>query len=243
MSRWTEYVLECPCGTRFGATLLDGLDAGAAAQREAILDGSLQRFTCPGCDAIRTAVSEMVYLDLPGRQMVMVAPPWRMGDHARYAALAEAAFDTHVRRCAPPLVQALADEFRVRLVFGLDALAERLRAWDAGLDDQLIEAVKVDRFGAQADRLLSAPVYRLIGVDKTAWRLTFAAGDDEQAEVDLDVYLRAEADRIGAEARTPEIFAAPFGGFDAWLVEVLAPAWARRPHFEAIGERTPEPNR
>ena len=63
---------------------------------------------------------------------------------------------------APAAAAALAVGLRVRLVFGLVALREKLLAWDAGLDDVDLELLKLAAMRAVGEPLARAATLRLV---------------------------------------------------------------------------------
>ena len=147
MSVWSTERVTCEgCGAAIEAPVVVSVSASRAlaVREQARLAGSggLHRVRCPGCGVEHTLRRPLVYTDLPRRQWVHVAlvgerPRWR--EHEREAtALAGRAL-----RAGAPVIAAIADEVRVRVVFGYDELRERLRVWDAGLDDAIVECVKL----------------------------------------------------------------------------------------------------
>jgi hypothetical protein len=125
------------------------------AARDEILAGTFHRVTCGACTHVAQFDTRLLLSDFPRGQFVDVRP-------AAEAASADHARET-VAVFADGVAQAralgLVDEPRVRLVYGLAGLADKLRAWDAGLDDRAIELAKlalvleVDPFNQQRSQL------------------------------------------------------------------------------------------
>ena len=75
--------------------------------------------------------------------MVSVRLPEESDDWARWEVVAERAFWRQYPRGGESW-RADADDYRLRLVFGQWALREKLLLWDAGIDDAVVEVVKLD---------------------------------------------------------------------------------------------------
>lgn len=150
MSTFFHPTLSCPsCGHRFTAPILKGLHiTRLPEQRQAILDGTFQRFRCEGCgQAVRVERTDTVYTDFDRGHYVAVesrhAPDWRRSK-AKHAAVWDQAFTL-----GPAVAEELSHGMRHRLVFGTLALREKLLAWDNDLDDLVLEAVKGDALRAR----------------------------------------------------------------------------------------------
>jgi hypothetical protein len=148
VSRHADRELCCPhCQHRSVhpvAVSLDGERARAEGQREAILDDSFQRMTCAACGGAFRADGPLIYIDFDAKQWFGVFPaPWEAAwwDHEDAP---RGAFERTMIENCPPLVRSWAPGFQVRAVFGLDQLREKLVAHDAGLDDRVLEAYKLD---------------------------------------------------------------------------------------------------
>lgn len=116
----------------------DGLNAGRSpALRQAIIDRTFHRATCPVCG--RTAMIEkpFCYVDFARNTFISVVPTgarhlWKQAS----AALSEVM--VHV-----PEALSSAKNRQLRVVAGLGELREKLVAQDAGLDDRIAELLKV----------------------------------------------------------------------------------------------------
>jgi hypothetical protein len=237
MSTWAMRAVRCPCGHTQDAQLADGLHITRLPEvRARILDGTFHHVACRGCRRISVVEQKTLYTDFDRYHWVAVAPPWTIAAWPDWVAALEHEFDHNMRVAAPPMVRELADRFKVRLVFGLDALAEKLVAWDAGLDDRLVEALKLRLRAARPDQTPPDSRMRLVAVHRDRWALTLRITAPERDPVDvsvsLDAYLLAERHRAEAP---PEVLAAPFGGLDRLFAPALAAAtpMASRMHVVA----------
>ncbi|HEV7556243.1 MAG TPA: CpXC domain-containing protein [Kofleriaceae bacterium] len=161
MSTWFAEQLACTCGHEFTARLARGIHASRVPQvREQILRNELHVITCPACGAIADIHRDLTYADFDRFHWVRVARPDELDAWAALEAASLAQF-TRIVASGAPLVAELAERFRVRIVFDLDELRERLILWDAGLDDAVIECVKL--------RCLREPPARAPKTDHAHW--------------------------------------------------------------------------
>lgn len=146
MSVHEDRVLCCPhCRHEEARSVAVSLDAGRAAQqRREILDETFQRFPCKACGGTFRAEGPLIYIDFDGKLWLGVFPGaweaawWDHEDEPR------GAFERYMIESCPPLVRSWGPGFAVRAVFGLGRLREKLVAHDAGIDDRVLEAYKLD---------------------------------------------------------------------------------------------------
>jgi CpXC protein len=130
--------ITCTCGHRFGALLADSVnEARMPDVRQEILDGTFHRVTCPGCDRRMTIEKSFLYVNFQRNSITKVMP--RQDRHLWKQASAD------LNRSTEAIPEALspAGNRKLRVVFGLAELREKLVAEDAGLDDRLVELLKV----------------------------------------------------------------------------------------------------
>ena len=111
--------------------------------REAILDGSFQRGTCPGCGLAFRADPEFSYVDIGRGQYIGVWPSAQRGRWRECAARTQQVFDTTLGAAATSEAQEIGRKLEPRVVFGWPALVEKLIARQAGVDDRTLEVAKV----------------------------------------------------------------------------------------------------
>jgi len=140
VSTWKSEQLACPrCGAPVEAKVVRAVAAGRApAWRRAVLDGTLHRPRCGGCDAVVAIEAQFLYDDDARGEWVMVAPTAAL---AAWAAHEREAMATFARVMAASGVGRRPT--RVRVVFGVAELREKIAAWDAGLDDRQLECAKL----------------------------------------------------------------------------------------------------
>jgi hypothetical protein len=165
MSTFTQRACRCPaCGATQTRRIAAALNGGRApAARAALLDGSFQRQPCDACGRPFTVEDPLIYSDLGRGQLVQVAarrdlPRWPALEAEVAASAARVLTGPDAPASAAPLVVRL----RVRLVFGLAALREKLLAWDGGLDDVDLELLKLIAARQEGVPLAHAATLRLI---------------------------------------------------------------------------------
>jgi len=145
VSTFVPSTIDCACGERYLVEVANGLHISARPDvRQQILDGTFHRFHCPNCGATTNVDILLSFTDFPNRQWFTVAPSTALPHRKRYLELANTSYaQTMQSPTAPPLVQQWSGEMTRRLMFGLAALREKLVAFDAGLDDRVVELLKI----------------------------------------------------------------------------------------------------
>ena len=165
------------CGHSFIAPVADSIGANRAPwMLDAILDGSFHRFSCPQCQHVMQIEKELLFTDFARGHWVGVFPP---ADEPRFRECGELVTSTFAEALvekAPPLVTTWAPSFRVRVVFGLPELREKLLIWHNELDDRVIEVLKLDLI-ADRPELVAQGLFalRLDGVIEENGALAFVA--------------------------------------------------------------------
>jgi hypothetical protein len=223
MSVWYAQDLVCgACQHAFSTTLARGIHARRVPEvRAQIIDGSLHHIRCPACNAIVDAHRDLAYTDFARDHWVHVSTPASLADWVAVERYALETFDRYMFG-GPPVIAERARAFRVRVVFDLDELREKLTIWDAELDDAVVECVKLvclrERPSiAGADRRI-----RLRAIEPT--HLVMAAADRDHPRVDVarwtvprDVLYDVSSNRAEWEARMPALFDRGFVSLDRYL--------------------------
>lgn len=144
MSLFLTEELPCPdCGTPVSFELVHSVNADRRPDlRVAILDRSFQREPCPACGHTFRVEPELTYIDVGRGQWIAAWPASKQADWKALEQASQAAFDKAFGADAPGPARALGASLRPRMVFGWPALAEKLIAADAGIDDVTLELVK-----------------------------------------------------------------------------------------------------
>lgn len=145
MSTFARVPVRCPaCGVSTQARLAESANAGRhPAFRAQVLDGTFMRVRCSGCGAHTVVERELLYTDLSRGQLIGVFPSERRVDGASIDAGFRSVMET---LASEPGLAGSAIGLR-RVVFGYAELREKLVMAEAGLDDRVIEALKLVLLG------------------------------------------------------------------------------------------------
>src|SRR4051794_15414177 len=118
--------VRCPaCGTEQDAQLVQTIDPREnPADKEKLLAGELNVLACSKCSKVTPMASTVLYQD--GTNYCQVVPGGEKAMEEAAAAFAVSGISG-----------------RRRLVPSLNALVEKVKLWDAGLDDRYVEMTKV----------------------------------------------------------------------------------------------------
>lgn len=141
MSTFATVSLPCPsCGHTSSVRLAESANAARHPPfRAQVLAGTFMRFVCEQCHEATVVERELLYTDLPRGQAIAVFPSERRGEgvameqgfEGMWGGLAE---EPGLAGKSLPLR---------RIVFGYAELREKLICADAGLDDRVVEALKL----------------------------------------------------------------------------------------------------
>src|SRR6516164_10213567 len=145
MSVFQPRALRCPhCGHTNTETVALSLHGPRVSEVvAAIRSGTFQSFVCASCGGGYRADGPLIYVDFEQKHWIGVFPRDR---ERSWALLEQQPLDSFRRALidyAPPFVRGMSDGFHIRTVFGLDALAEKLTLLEAGVDDRVVEMVKL----------------------------------------------------------------------------------------------------
>ncbi|MBT9459506.1 MAG: CpXC domain-containing protein [Burkholderiaceae bacterium] len=145
MSLYHPVNLNCPhCAKALEFSASVSVNADRAPElREAILDGSFQRESCPHCGTGLRLDPQLNYLDVGRGQWIAAYPGAWIDRWAELEAGAQQAFDKAFGAQAGTAAREIGAELKPRLVFGWGGLREKLVAADAGLDDTGLELTKI----------------------------------------------------------------------------------------------------
>ncbi len=199
MSVFRDRSIACPkCGEREERYLAISLNAARAAKaRQAILDGEFQNFACARCGARFVVDGPLVWLDFPRKRWLMVFPSaWE----SAWRALERDPLRSHQESMvehAPEMVRDQAEGYTIRTLFGFAQLRDKLRALEAGLDDEALEVLKLDAMRAGVGIALH-PSERLELI-AAGDPLVLAVAGDPARRIEVP---RARLDEIAADRAT-----------------------------------------
>ncbi|MBP2327197.1 hypothetical protein JOF56_007582 [Kibdelosporangium banguiense] len=110
---------------------------------ESIVAGTFQCYTCGGCGIGYRADGPVIYVDFETKRWIGEFPATMERGWASLEQQPMDVFRQSLIDLAPAFLRAEADGFTVRAVFGLAALAEKIRLLEAGLDDRAVEVAKL----------------------------------------------------------------------------------------------------
>jgi len=150
--------------------------------RDAILQSRFQDETCPHCQTSFRLAPEFNYLDVGHGQWIAALPAASVRDWIQFEDQTKDSFDLSYGSKAPKAARDIGVDLAVRLTFGWPALREKIFANDRGIDDAVLEMLKLEMIR----RVPSAPLaegieLRLVGA--TDEDLTFVWIDAESEEV------------------------------------------------------------
>ena len=202
MSTWFEEPVRCPhCTLDQPARLAHGVHVARAPEvRDQLFARTFHAITCRGCAAVFVAQRPLIYTDMDRKHWVQVAlqderPRWPELENT-VEAVYERAFT------GSPLARELSDRMKLRLVFGLEELREKLVIWAANLDDASVECLKIELI-----RRDPALAHRSLVVDTVAadHAMSIRIDGDESLLVDGATVDTFDEDRR-LESRFPELF-------------------------------------
>jgi len=164
MSIFRTLSSNCPaCGGAVSCDVVLSVNADRRPDlREAILDNSFQMLRCPGCQAEWRLAPQFHYLDQRRHRWVAAWPRERMADWEAAVDESRQAFEESFGAAAPAGAQAIGRELAWRVAFGWAALREKVLLAGTGVDDVLIELVKLALIRAGGPTPLLSAELRLL---------------------------------------------------------------------------------
>lgn len=146
MSRFHEETVSCPvCGKKSTELIATSLRISSNTPfKDQILKGEFQRFTCTDCRHVFYAEDPLIYMDFDKKLMIAQFPKsWNANWKEHEKAVTHNYENYLAGKYAAPSAHRLSKGFRLRTVFGLDALAEKITCLESEIDDQLLSILKL----------------------------------------------------------------------------------------------------
>jgi hypothetical protein len=205
MSISLNKVLPCrACGADIEATTFESVNPTRHPfLQDQLLARTLLRRSCQRCGAPHSHFDRLIWTDLPGRLCACIVQEEERPHWARLEEEARSALSVPLREEGPPAVRRWGAAVVIRLVFGFEELREKVVCRLAGLDDRVVEYLKVTLM--DRDRGI-VPV--LDGCDGTADLSFRFLGRDELVALPRDRYRQAAARTAELADELPGLFAA-----------------------------------
>jgi hypothetical protein len=144
MSTFFAEIVKCPyCGEAAERSVAHSINATRSPQyRDAILRGEFQNYTCSKCGQDYLVDRPFIYLDYKTKDWIGVLP---LNEEKEWQQWEQAPINAYKFACganAPVVAQSIGEGMKIRTVFGLIALREKLLCLQARLDDVLLELLK-----------------------------------------------------------------------------------------------------
>lgn len=149
MSTTTTEMVECPaCENEQSLLVVESANVQRLpAFREQILARTFMRFTCLECSHLFIVERPVLYTDFDARLFVGVFPQPARNHSDHLAEIVEAAYQQSFEREPPVVVRAALGHLQRRVVFGYEELREKVLCFGGGLDDRVLEALKLAILG------------------------------------------------------------------------------------------------
>ncbi len=136
MSKPTMIAAQCPhCNADIEVPYYDDVNVSTNPElKDAILSGEFFKYTCPACGETTSVAGPFLYHDPDGPAMYYFCPP---------------GFDQSTEKLNEMLqvIESMegdrATRYKARLVTSIDKLLEKIYIQEAGLDDRIVELVKL----------------------------------------------------------------------------------------------------
>ena len=212
MSTFVRQPVPCPqCGTFADHDVATSVNAARNPElRQALLDERFQVLTCAACGHAFSFLGEFVYLDFDRRHIIGVFPSSSEPLWPRCERHITEAYEKNLGPSAPVIARPFGERMDVRCVFGLGALREKLVLQEAGLDDVVVEAAKLDLFRSMAGLAVSLerrPRLFEAGDREVAFAIPAVPGDADRRPSRLPVARTALDEFLAAVAGNEELVA------------------------------------
>jgi hypothetical protein len=164
VSTFAPVDVHCPwCAAQQTVELATGVNAARSpAARQAVLAGSFQQVRCGSCGLAFTPLCPFTWVDFTRAQLFGVFPEQDETHWVQAEQEILGSFNRTLGEDAPEVPAAVPDVVHLRVVFGLSRLREKLVVMDAGLDDGIVEILKLRWMLAHEALDQTAPLVRSV---------------------------------------------------------------------------------
>lgn len=183
MSKQLQIVFDCPiCGKETKALVWESLNIEFNPElKEKLLDGSLFQVKCNHCGRFVYVEYPLLYHDMEKKIMIHCDPALR--DNALADSFAKGLAESYIR------------DYKQRFVLNSRELAEKVRIFDAGFDDRIIEIMKIFVFNqlSESENFDEADVLFDIMPDNSySFAFVFPDGEIKESAFMQELYDVAE---------------------------------------------------
>jgi len=210
MSKYHTVQISCPeCETVFDVTKWDSVNVQLnPEEKEKILSGDFFNHQCPECETFSCILYTCLYHDMSSQLMVYLIPLEAGEDPSEALGMIENASQLLDDPSADLVV--FKDGYKHRVVFHRDDLIEKIKISDDGLDDRVIEVLKLIMLSQLGEDVAPAKIeYFLFDTinGKREFAVFLDSGDIGQVDFPQDAYDKIETSFAQAiEAGTPKGF-------------------------------------
>lgn len=190
MSLFSTNSITCAkCGEIFTMEVVGSINADRRPDlREAILSDSFQDSTCPSCGNAFRLEPSFTYVDAARGQWILSMPAREMPGYRAAESQAASLFARSYGADAPQAAQEVGVHLVPRLTFGWPAAREKLLIRELGLDDAVVEMVKLDLLRRVPEAPLAPGVeMRLVGLENERLRFAWLGAEDEGVLSDVSI--------------------------------------------------------
>jgi len=176
--QWREYVVMCPCGHQLRVRLCDYIDAAVSPDlKEDLLQNRLNRIRCDECGRDAPVEKKFIYCDV---QQLFIAQCYPVNDLSHWPHYEQQLTDT-LRKVG----NAENEGQMCRLVFGQEALREKVRIRNAGLDDAAVEILKAAYYSQSDFQTYHLQAVWFSGIDSEKKALNMTVADRFTSKAEL----------------------------------------------------------
>ncbi len=146
MSKIRKEKIACPtCGAEDEVTVWDSLNTQFnPEEKQKLLDGTLFAFKCKQCGAVINLNYDTLYHDMENKAMIYLVPNGNL--------------ETSIEALKTAKKDANLEEYIMRVVKDKESLQEKAMIFDNGLDDRVIEIIKLSSYSFVKEKLPDAQI-------------------------------------------------------------------------------------